>query len=222
MSDFARLLDSDQHSLLLLVLNSNWGGLLKDEDSAMRTLLFAAIAVGAVGLTASTSFTAQAAGSQLAPLREVSIQSDAIEVRSHESNPGKFKSSSKPSSTKFKSSSKPSSTKFKSSSKPSSTKFKSSSKPSSTKFKSSSKPSSTKFKSSYKSDSKKFEKKIWVAPKYIPRTVRWTRDWRHRYYGAYFIVPFGFATYANHYCYDYFYGPYGLGYYWNYDRCPVW
>ena len=178
MSDFARLLDPDQHSLLLLVLNSNWGGLLKDEDSAMRTLLFAAIAVGAVGLTASTSFTAQAAGSQLAPLREVSIQSDAIEVRSHESNPGKFKSSSKPSSTKFK--------------------------------------------SSYKSDSKKFEKKIWVAPKYIPRTVRWTRDWRHRYYGAYFIVPFGFATYANHYCYDYFYGPYGLGYYWNYDRCPVW
>jgi hypothetical protein len=53
------------------------------------------------------------------------------------------------------------------------------------------------------------------------RTYRWSRDRRHRFYGSYFAVPFGFALYANHYCYDWVYGSRGWGYYWNYDRCPL-
>lgn len=59
----------------------------------------------------------------------------------------------------------------------------------------------------------------WVAPRKVPNDVRWVHG--HRYYGAYFIVPFGASIYANHYCYDWFFGPYGQGYYWNYDRCPI-
>jgi hypothetical protein len=59
----------------------------------------------------------------------------------------------------------------------------------------------------------------WVAPKKVPKHIQWVHG--HRYHGAYFIVPFGASLYANHYCYDWFYGPYGSGYYWNYDRCPI-
>ncbi|MEX0589568.1 MAG: hypothetical protein WD207_00620 [Xanthobacteraceae bacterium] len=45
---------------------------------------------------------------------------------------------------------------------------------------------------------------------------------RHHFHGAFlFGVPFGVAVYASHPCYDWIYGPQGLGYYWNYDRCPV-
>lgn len=56
------------------------------------------------------------------------------------------------------------------------------------------------------------------------RVVRrgWSRDRRHAFYGAVLIgVPYGYATYASHPCYDWVYGPQGPGYYWNYDRCPV-
>jgi hypothetical protein len=60
-----------------------------------------------------------------------------------------------------------------------------------------------------------------VAPRRTARTYRWSRDRRHRFYGSYFAVPFGFALYANHYCYDWVYGSRGWGYYWNYDRCPL-
>ena len=60
-----------------------------------------------------------------------------------------------------------------------------------------------------------------TAPRRSARTYRWSRDRRHRFYGSYFSVPFGFALYASHYCYDWEYGPRGWGYYWNYDRCPL-
>jgi hypothetical protein len=60
-----------------------------------------------------------------------------------------------------------------------------------------------------------------TAPRRSARTYRWSRDRRHRFYGSYFAVPFGFALYANHYCYDWVYGPRGWGYYWNYRRCPL-
>jgi hypothetical protein len=50
----------------------------------------------------------------------------------------------------------------------------------------------------------------------------WSRDRRHIFYGAALIgVPFGYAAYASHPCYDWVAGPRGVGYYWNYDRCPV-
>jgi len=50
----------------------------------------------------------------------------------------------------------------------------------------------------------------------------WSRDPRHIFYGAALIgVPFGYAAYASHPCYDWLPGPRGVGYYWNYDRCPV-
>jgi hypothetical protein len=65
-------------------------------------------------------------------------------------------------------------------------------------------------------------KKKWIAPGNIPKDVSWTLDRRYRYYGGYFIVPVGSPLYATHPCYDWFYGPYGWGYYWDYDRCPVW
>ena len=51
--------------------------------------------------------------------------------------------------------------------------------------------------------------------------VRWSRDRRHRYYGAFFGVPFGYALYAGNSCYDWRVGPRGWGYYWNYYRCPL-
>lgn len=51
--------------------------------------------------------------------------------------------------------------------------------------------------------------------------VRWSRDRRHRYYGGFFAVPFGFALYAGNPCYDWRLGPSGWGYYWNYRRCPL-
>lgn len=56
------------------------------------------------------------------------------------------------------------------------------------------------------------------------RPVRhgWSRDRRHAFYGAVLIgVPFGYAAYASHPCYDWVVGPQGAGYYWNYSRCPV-
>ncbi len=59
-----------------------------------------------------------------------------------------------------------------------------------------------------------------AAPRRSTR-YRWSRDRRHRFHGAYFAVPFGFAIYANHYCYDWRDGSRGLGYYWNYERCPL-
>jgi hypothetical protein len=50
----------------------------------------------------------------------------------------------------------------------------------------------------------------------------WSRDRRHIFYGSVLIgVPFGYATYATHPCYDWLAGPHGVGYYWNYYRCPV-
>jgi hypothetical protein len=50
----------------------------------------------------------------------------------------------------------------------------------------------------------------------------WSRDRRHIFYGAALIgVPFGYAAYASHPCYDWLAGPRGVGYYWSYDRCPV-
>jgi hypothetical protein len=51
--------------------------------------------------------------------------------------------------------------------------------------------------------------------------VRWSRDHRHRFYGSYFIVPFGYGLYASNSCYDWEYGPHGWGYYWDYAECPV-
>lgn len=57
-----------------------------------------------------------------------------------------------------------------------------------------------------------------------PRIVHrgWSRDRRHRFFGAFLLgVPFGYAAIAAHPCYDWTYGPYGWGYYWNYYRCPV-
>ncbi|HWK67674.1 MAG TPA: hypothetical protein VNS34_22355 [Rhizobiaceae bacterium] len=51
--------------------------------------------------------------------------------------------------------------------------------------------------------------------------VRWSRDHRHRYYGPYFIVPFGYGLYADNSCYDWEYGAHGWGYYWDYWTCPV-
>lgn len=51
--------------------------------------------------------------------------------------------------------------------------------------------------------------------------VRWSRDHRHRYYGPYFIVPFGYDLYAGNSCYDWEHGPHGWGYYWDYWTCPV-
>ncbi len=53
------------------------------------------------------------------------------------------------------------------------------------------------------------------------RPVRWSRDHRHRFYGSYFIVPFGYGLYASNSCYDWEYGPHGWGYYWDYAECPV-
>lgn len=50
----------------------------------------------------------------------------------------------------------------------------------------------------------------------------WSRDRRHIFYGAALIgVPFGYAAYSSHPCYDWLAGPEGVGYYWNYYRCPV-
>ncbi|MFN3746561.1 MAG: hypothetical protein ACK4TL_17810 [Hyphomicrobiaceae bacterium] len=60
-----------------------------------------------------------------------------------------------------------------------------------------------------------------AAPRRTTRPYRWTRDRRYRYYGPYFIVPFGYWLYDEHYCYDWRYGPRGWGYYWNYRRCPL-
>ena len=54
-----------------------------------------------------------------------------------------------------------------------------------------------------------------------PGVWRWSRDRRHRFYGAFFGVPFGTALYGSHYCYDWRAGPRGWGYYWNYGRCPI-
>ncbi len=51
--------------------------------------------------------------------------------------------------------------------------------------------------------------------------VRWSRDHRHRFYGPYFIVPFGYGLYAGNSCYDWEYGSHGWGYYWDYAECPV-
>ncbi|MEX2127785.1 MAG: hypothetical protein WD871_06025 [Xanthobacteraceae bacterium] len=56
------------------------------------------------------------------------------------------------------------------------------------------------------------------------RAVRrgWSRDHKYAFYGAILVgVPFGYATYASHPCYDWLVGPEGVGYYWNYERCPV-
>ena len=61
-----------------------------------------------------------------------------------------------------------------------------------------------------------------AAPRRSSQSHRYSRDGRHRFYGSYFAVPFGFALYANHYCYDWDYGSRGWGYYWNYERCPLW
>ena len=50
----------------------------------------------------------------------------------------------------------------------------------------------------------------------------WSRDRRHIFYGAVLVgVPFGYAAYDSHPCYDWLDGPQGVGYYWNYYRCPV-
>jgi hypothetical protein len=50
----------------------------------------------------------------------------------------------------------------------------------------------------------------------------WSRDRRHIFYGAVLVgVPFGYAVYDSHPCYDWLAGPQGVGYYWNYYRCPV-
>jgi hypothetical protein len=59
---------------------------------------------------------------------------------------------------------------------------------------------------------------------HAPRLVHkgWDRHHRHRFLGAFlFGIPFGYAAITAHPCYDWTYGPYGWGYYWNYDRCPV-
>jgi hypothetical protein len=60
-----------------------------------------------------------------------------------------------------------------------------------------------------------------AAPRRDSRRYRWSRDRRHRFYGPYFAVPWGFTLYATHPCYDWRYGSRGWGYYWNYARCPL-
>jgi hypothetical protein len=193
-----------------------------------------AVALSAVGLVAFASDFAQAGGTILAPLRALSIQSDAIEVKSHKGGSqqfgGGYKSSSKQSrgSPKFSSQGGSSYKQFKSSSSkfaPHQYKYKSSSQiaPQQYKYKPSSQiapqhykyKSSSQFSQKYKGD---YPKKNWLA-KRVRSGIRFAGS--HRYLGSYFIVPYGTYLYANHYCYDYFYGPYGLGYYWNYDRCPI-
>jgi hypothetical protein len=60
--------------------------------------------------------------------------------------------------------------------------------------------------------------------KHPPRLVHrgWDRHHRHRFFGAFLVgIPLGYAAISTHPCYDWVYGPYGWGYYWNYDRCPV-
>lgn len=50
----------------------------------------------------------------------------------------------------------------------------------------------------------------------------WDRHHKHRFFGAFLIgVPYGYYAISGNPCYDWFYGPEGWGYYWNYDRCPV-
>jgi hypothetical protein len=50
----------------------------------------------------------------------------------------------------------------------------------------------------------------------------WDRHHKHRFFGAFLIgVPYGYYAVVSNPCYDWFYGPQGWGYYWNYDRCPV-
>jgi hypothetical protein len=60
-----------------------------------------------------------------------------------------------------------------------------------------------------------------ASPRRPAPVYRWTRDRRHRFYGTFFAVPFGFALYAAHPCYDWRFGRQGWGYYWNYRRCPL-
>lgn len=62
----------------------------------------------------------------------------------------------------------------------------------------------------------------WAGNRPHIRHRGWSRDHRHRFFGAFLIgVPFGYAAVSSHPCYDWFYGPQGWGYYWSYDRCPV-
>jgi len=62
----------------------------------------------------------------------------------------------------------------------------------------------------------------WAGNRPNIRHRGWSRDHRHRFFGAFLIgVPFGYAAVASHPCYEWFYGPQGWGYYWDYGRCPV-
>ena len=160
-----------------------------------KSVLAAVAALGAFGSAALSAGVVQAAGAYLTPLGAPSVRSNAIEVKSDkgDSKGGVSKSGPQQSPQQFKTG-----------------------------------PAGPQqFKAGpqlvpqeYKADP--HPKKKWVVPGNIPKGVTWTIDRRHRYHGAYFIVPVGSPLYATHPCYDWFYGPYGWGYYWDYDRCPVW
>jgi hypothetical protein len=75
---------------------------------------------------------------------------------------------------------------------------------------------------SYGGNSRKGDFSRWAGNRPHIRHRGWSRDHRHRFFGAFLIgVPFGYAAVSSHPCYDWFYGPQGWGYYWSYDRCPV-
>jgi hypothetical protein len=177
----------------------------------MKKTVLAALAVTAIGFAATASGSAHAGAVHLAPEAVLSLQSDVMEVATHQSKAPKF------SSPRIRSAPGISSPKIRSAPKLSSQRSKPAPKISShtpPKLSSKKPPKPPRF-TSHKPATK------WVGPRHPPRYLGWSLDRRHRYYGAYFLVPFGIALYASHYCYDWTLGPYGWGYYWNYDRCPV-
>ena len=182
-----------------------------------------AVAAGTLGLAPSLSDSAQAAGTNLGLLRVLSIQSDAIEVKSDkgESKSGEFKggaSKSGPGPQQLQFKAGPQQQQFKAG--PQQQQFKAGPQVGPQDHKVAPKLGPQQFEASPKKYKGSPNDPIkWVAPKHIPKGVQWVRG--HRYHGSYFIVPLGDYRYANHYCYDWFYGPYGPGYYWSYDRCPV-
>jgi hypothetical protein len=134
----------------------------------LRKFMFATVGLGALGLAAASSGSAQAAGAHLSPtLRNLPIESNLIEVQS------------KP------------------------------------KAKVAPRRAAPRHVAPPRAAPRH------VAPRHVAPRYRWARDRRHRYYGAFFAVPFGFGLYATHYCYDWRFGPGGWGYYWNYFRCPL-
>ena len=163
-----------------------------------RKSVFAAVApvLGALGLAGLSASPAQTAASHLALPPTPSVRPDVIEVKSEkgESKGGGSKSGQQQSPQQFKSVPQ-----------------------SPQQFKAGPQLAPQQYQVNPQSPQKK-----WIIPGNIPKDVTWTLDRRHRYHGAYFIVPVGSPLYATHPCYDWFYGPYGWGYYWNYDRCPVW